>query len=416
MRRFFLSDPDCRPLQPGRLPVIGLIGPRGWTFRWRSDTLRQADKHRIMTAMPPDLPSSADTPTGLDPSRLDIETRQPTLEEVLKRIGDGECEIGPWVRSDIETGVGASDAWTATAKSRLIESILIRVPLPTFYVDAADEERWVVIDGRRRLAAISEFVLEKAFPLTGLEYLTELEGQGYDELARALKRRLGETQITVELIKPGTPAAIRYNLFRRLNRDRPAQSVREAVLRGAAIELIDRLAESDAYRAFIPEGATDREAILRFLSFFPMAHPPVFDPPLENFLNGSLESLNDETLDGMIYRHLLEQRFLAAMITAAALFDGNAFRVPTDAEEGGEMDARPVDPALFETWSVCLARLGPAETERLLARREEVIKAFTELLHDHGFAAATAPGTDDPDSVRARFTAIHDLVGQFVSA
>ena len=325
----------------------------------------------------------------------------------MNRVRDGELDIG--------AAGGPAGPWTDMENSRLIESILIRVPLPAFYIDAGDEDRWMVIDGHRRLAAVCAFVLDKSFALSGLEYLTELEGQGHDDLARALKRRLGETQATVELIKPGTPAAIRYNMFRRINPRRTAQEVREAVIRGPVTTLIDAMADGPSCRAAIgteePRPAL-REAVLRFLAFFAIAHPPSFEPPLEAFLNRAMEGLNEDSLDGMLLRHLRGQRLDRAMNAAAALFDGAAFRAPENAGAGAD----GFNPALFETWSVVLGRLDAAETDRLLARREEVIKAFTELLHDQGFAAATAPGTDDPASVLARFSAIHDLVGQFVNA
>ncbi len=353
--------------------------------------------------MPSELPPAADPPAGLDPSRLDIETRQLPLEELLGRLRGGELDIGPPTTD--------GDAWSDSARSRLVESLLIRIPLPAFYVDAADEDRWVMIDGRGRMSALGAFMLDKAFVLAGLEYLTELEGQGYDDLARALKRRLGETQVTVELVKPGTPTAIRCNIFHRINPRLSPQQVREAVIRGPGAEMLGALADGAAYRAATGIGeasATDRESVLRFLALFPLAHPPPLERPFQDLLTGTLESLGEESLDGMLRRHLLSQRFEAAMEVAADLFDGRAFR--------DEEEAAAVSPALLESWSVAVARLGPAESDRLRARREEVIKAFTELLHDQDFTAAVAPGIDDPDSVRRRHAAVRDLLGQFVSA
>ena len=352
--------------------------------------------------MSSDLPPAADPPAGLDPSRLDIESRQVPLEELLARMRGGELDVG--LPSD-------RDAWSDSIKSRLIESLLIRIPLPALYVDAADEDRWVVIDGRRRMSALGDFMLDKAYVLGGLEYLTELEGQGYDDLARALKRRLGETQVTVELVKPGTPTAIRCNIFHRINPRLTHQEVRDAVIRGAGSELLGTLADGPAYRAATgveAAKAIDRESILRFLALFPLAHPPPLDRPFQEVLTATLEALGEESLDGMLRRHLLTQRFEAAMAVAADLFEGRAFRT----EEGEEA----VSPALLETVSVALARLDNAECERLRARRDEVIKAFTELLHDQDFVAAVAPGIDDPASVRHRHAAVRDLLGQFVSA
>ncbi len=352
--------------------------------------------------MPSEAPNTADPPAGLDPSRLDMETRQLPLDDVLARLRDDELVIGT---------TDESDAWSATARSRLIESLLIRIPMPPVYVDAADEERWVVIDGRQRLSALRGFMLDKAFVLDGLEYLTEFEGDGYDDLARAQKRRLGETVVTLELVKPGTPNAIRRNLFHRLNPRRSPQEVREAVAGPAGAGVLDTLASGDGYRTatgISAPGTKDREAVLRFLATFPTAHPPAHDRPLDDVLAATLDMLGEDSLEGKLRRHLHGQRFAAAMGLMAPLFEGRGCR-----REEGE---GPVDLALFETWSVMLARLDAGEGERLLARRKEVIKAFTELLHDQDFAAASAPGIDDPASVAARFAAVHDLVEQFVSA
>ena len=352
--------------------------------------------------MPSELPPAADAPAGLDPSRLDMETRQLPLEELMARLRGGELDIGP---SPVD-----GEAWSDATKSRLVESLLIRIPLPAFYVDAADEDRWVVIDGRRRLSALGGFMLDKAFALRELEYLTELDGQGYDDLARAQKRRLGETLVTVELVKPGTPTAIRCNVFLRINPRLSPQQVRDAVIRGAGSELVGALADGEALRSATGIGestAADRESVLRFLAVFPLAHPPGVRS-FPDLLTETVEALGEESLDGMLRRHLLAQRFEAAMGIAARLFEGRAFRSGDGAET--------VSPALLEIWSVALARFDPGEGGRLLAKREEVIKAFTELLHDQDFAAAVAPGIDDPESVRRRHAAVHDLLGQFVSA
>ena len=87
-----------------------------------------------------------------DPTKIRIDARQITIDLILNRIKFGEIELAPDFQRD-------SDIWNELAKSRLIESMLIRIPLPAFYIDATDENKWVVIDGQQRLTAIKNFVL-----------------------------------------------------------------------------------------------------------------------------------------------------------------------------------------------------------------------------------------------------------------
>jgi hypothetical protein len=78
------------------------------------------------------------------------------------------------------------DLWDIVKQSRLIESILIRFPLPAFFFDASDDNCWLVVDGLQRLSSIRKFCVEKdqkkRLRLTNLEFLTHLNGSTWDDL------------------------------------------------------------------------------------------------------------------------------------------------------------------------------------------------------------------------------------------
>src|SRR6266478_137560 len=95
-----------------------------------------------------------------DPTLIRVEPRPSTVDLLLSRIKLEEIDLSPaFQRHD---GI-----WNDGAQSRLIESLLIRIPLPAFYLDATDEEKWVVVDGLQRLSTLKRFVIDKKLRLTG---------------------------------------------------------------------------------------------------------------------------------------------------------------------------------------------------------------------------------------------------------
>jgi hypothetical protein len=68
--------------------------------------------------------------------------------------------------------------WTNQRKSKLIESFLINIPVPSVFLYERDLARFEVMDGRQRLTALAEFYDNK-FPLVGLEYWPDLDGRTY---------------------------------------------------------------------------------------------------------------------------------------------------------------------------------------------------------------------------------------------
>ena len=95
-----------------------------------------------------------------DPEKINIFTKEPTIDILLRRIDEEALNLAPDFQRQ-------ASIWNIEAKSRLIESILIRIPLPAFYIDATNEEEWLVVDGLQRLSTLKQFVSDKIFGLTG---------------------------------------------------------------------------------------------------------------------------------------------------------------------------------------------------------------------------------------------------------
>jgi hypothetical protein len=343
-----------------------------------------------------------------DPELIRVETRPMTIDLLLQRIKYEELDLAP----DFQRKGGI---WNQLTKSRLIESILIRIPLPAFYMDATNEDKWVVIDGLQRLTTLKLFVIDKSLRLSNLEFLTQLEGKTFDDLPRNLQRRIIETQITVYLIEKGTPIAVKFNIFKRINTGGlplSLQEIRHALNQGKSTKLLERLAESTEFREAMYGSISgnrmlDREFALRFLSFVIFPYSEYQATEFDGFLSEVMTVINkmsDQEINN------LEIKFKNAMQAANKIFGNDAFRKRFNANE----KRKPVNKALFESWSVNLSKLSHEQISVLVEQKAELISGFMLLMNSReeepSFDASISQGTGDLSKVKRRFSAIEELI------
>lgn len=344
-----------------------------------------------------------------DPREIRIETKTLTVDLLVRRIKKNEIDLSP----DFQRQAGL---WTKGAMSRLIESILVRIPLPAFYMDATEDDHWLVVDGLQRLTVLRRFMLEKSLILTELEFLAQFNGKGFDQLPRAMQRRLEETQITLYLIQPGTPPQLKFNIFKRINTGGlplSPQEIRHALNQGPAAELLKDLSEESAFqkvagRSIRNQRMTDRECALRFLAFAITPYESYKSSDLDGFLNLQMKLLNGMPSEE---RTTLSKRFVRSMESAWALFEDDAFRKRYRLED----NRKPINKALFEAWSVALDKQSDVAIATLTERREDLKKGFVDLMNDRSFDAAISQGTGDPNRVRRRFSAVESLITNVLS-
>ncbi len=337
-----------------------------------------------------------------DPTKSKIDSRPLTIDLLVKRIKEDEIDLAPPFQRK-------GGLWTQKQKSQLIESLLIRIPLPAFYFDATNAARWLVVDGLQRLTAFKDFILGE-MRLEGLEYLTAWNNKTFAELPRPLRRDIEESQVTLHLIQPGTPPEVKFNIFRRVNTGGMVltpQEIRHALNQGPVTTLLNDLAQSkeflEATAHSVPtDRMVDREFVLRFLSFTLTSYEDYRIADLDAFLNAHMSRLNLE----MARYAPLTKRFKQAMDMSHIIFGRHTFRKC----QFEDQPRSPINKALFEAWSVTLGRLTPAQSIRIIDRRAEVKQKSFDLMDDDEFVRAISQGTADVAKVRLRFKSIESIV------
>lgn len=358
-----------------------------------------------------DLTLAEDINEPFDPALIDVVTRTMTVDLLLARLRRGVLDLAP----DFQRQAGV---WGEAAQSRLIESLLLRIPVPNLYAAESGDEGWSIVDGIQRLTTIARFVDSELVPgmpplrLRGLEYLESYNGHAYEDLPPSLRTRIDETELLVHLIRSGTPEPVKFNIFARINTGGlplTSQELRHALIPGSARAYLTRLASSEEFKtatnySIRPDRMADREMVLRFVAFR-LKGPDLYGRGnLDGFLREAMMHLNsaDEDAKGAI-----ELDFYRALSLARSIFGDQAFRKRSSSNADRRL---PINKAIFEALAVNLAGLGENEIERLNSRRQDVDRKFALLTKNERFFDSVSGGTGDVRKVRTRFAMIHELL------
>lgn len=355
-------------------------------------------------------PGSEEEPELLDdvmhpfnPTDIDIVVEPKSLDALIKRIQHNEIDMN----TDFQRH---ADLWDNRKMSRLIESILIRFPLPAFYFDASDENNWLIVDGLQRLSTIRKFVLDKKLRLNGLEFLTELNGKTFDKLHRQYQRRIEECPVTVYMIKPGTPDDVKYSVFRRINTGGLTlnnQEIRNALAKPRDRALLEELANLECSKVMLGDLSKrmkDQELVLRFWAFFRFDYlDPQNKKEIASFLDKAMEDIKrgDEQ-----YREDFKNLYSTAIDRCYQLLGKSGF------EKYPQSNSRKPskNSTLFEVWMVELVKLKKSDFAILAGKKIKLREELLSLLKDSEFLNAITYSTQKKTHVKIRYEKVKTLI------
>ncbi len=358
-----------------------------------------------------------------DPREIDITVEQQNIDFLLYKMEYDLDKLDDDSTFDPNAGVidlntefqRSNDLWSQIQMSRLIESILIRFPLPAFYFDTTTKNKWQIIDGLQRLSTLRRFIIDKKDPLKlkGLEFLDKdkFEDITFDKLPEPMQRTIRNTQVILILIRPGTPKEVKYRIFERVNTGGlklNKQEIRHAINQGIPSNYVKELAESKEFKKLTRinnRRMEDRELCLRYIAFKLKTYD-LYQPPMYNFLDSAMEDIGK--ID-TVKRKLLKKEFIAGLNTIEKLLGINAF-----SSKVFELTTKvsQVNKAIFECLLTCISNLTDKQMSDLILKKEEFLAGYENVLQNVDFIDSITLHTSDKLSIKNRFDLVIGLLAE----
>ncbi len=361
------------------------------------------------------MASLFDTPISkpFDPSSLKVEVKNTTVGQLADMLKNRMIDLQP----DFQRH---GDLWNKNKKSRLIESIVLGLPLPSFYfyIDES-KEKWVVIDGLQRLCSINDFMVERTLKLGGLQFLAGThKNRSFDDFSYFEQLEMSMRSVTLNVISGASSAEAKYIIFQRINSEgtklSPAE-IRNALFHGRSMELVKQLAESQEFELATNGGVSKRrllhyDFVSRFFAFYIQGYKDYVGNKMDLFIGNALDRMNN--YDGEADWQEADHVFKVSLSLCKSLLGNCAFRQPLSEMDSRNKDIKsnPISISLFEAMMWSVSHLSERERQELIERKSDYVIRYAQMFQDDFLRKELSNGTNNYKSVNYRFSLFEKLV------
>ena len=295
--------------------------------------------------------------------------------------------------------------WDNGRASRLVESLILNIPVPPIFFAETPQATFEVIDGQQRVRSLVRY-LKNEFRLSGLGVLSEYKGKRFHQLPEREQRHLKTRSLRAIVISAESHPNMKFEVFERLNTGGitlNAQELRNSLYRGSLNKLLKVLAKDSHFRHCIGTKSprarmVDEELVLRF---FGLSHNLVgYRPPLKRFLN---EYMDTNRLAGDRWLSERADLFQSTMAKVRPVLGSQAFRlIDSDGNPLVGHDGKPlprgVNRALFDAQALAFSWSTPPKN----LSKPKTVRAISETLASATFQDAVTRATGDRSRILLR--------------
>lgn len=284
-----------------------------------------------------------------DVTDIRVEQKMITVFQIEYWIKSGLLKLQPEYQRNL--------VWDQSRKSALIESMMLRIPIPAFYLDETADGSKNVIDGMQRLSTIHEF-LNDGFRLKKMQYLAGCEKKKFSQLDKKFKSYILDTALSVNTLDVRCPQMVKFDVFRRVNTGGlplNPQEIRNIMAKPKVRRLLKEMSGCDEFKDATGGGINDvrmgaQELCLRYLTLFfsyDWERQELFQYfGLLKTMDATvlvLNEMSEEQLGNLLHM------FKSVMGRARYLLGELSFKKPGN---------NKVNASLFTAWAIVLTRLG----------------------------------------------------------
>jgi len=329
------------------------------------------------------------------------------------------CKRG---KLDLQPDFQRQFVWDKGKASKLIESLLLDVPLPIIYLAEDADGTLLVIDGQQRLSSIFSFIDGflpdgRQFKLSSLRILRNLNQKGFSDIDEPYQDKLESATLSIVILNKESDKELKFEIFERLNTGSVRlndQELRNCIYRGPYLELLKKMSEDADYRYIMglkgPEKRMkDVEYVLHFAAFYHQGHLK-YSRGMANFLNKEMEQFLDITEE---QKQDLIEKFKKAVQTNKSLFGCRSFRKircgdATDPNSSWR-NTTTVNASLYE---VMMTAFLPYDRNLICRNLDAVREAVVFLMTENQeFIDTIEKWTSQYDQIRKRFEIFDSVVG-----